>query len=469
MLTRSRRCHCATALGLSVAVALIPAARGTAQCSAQLIDQYRPSYVDAADQFGVSLAAGGNWLAVGVRGDEPAGSVQMYSIGEFGGGLTLTPGPRLEPPDFTVSDNFGTALAMHGTTLLVGASAHDDGGAAYIYEYDGVEWSFEAQLKPNDLVTNDAFGNAVAIVDGRVAIGAKYQEGIDGKNLSGAVYVYERVNGNWQLFDKLTEPPSDDTPWQFGTSVAFYDESLLVGTMTGDDSIVVFDDNGSSYEFESRIVGQTPTAQLFGQHLSIAGNRLFVGVPDDTIDGPNSGAVHMYDANVFGQWSPAGVLRPIQPEEGLYFGWSVSAYERTLLVGAGDELNGQSFPGTAFLFNKIEGEWVQRDRLTPTDLSDDAQFSRSVLSYGDLAVIGAPADRGPILPSYGRMLAYRASHACSCAADLSDENSIVDVFDLLELLEHWGSDGDGAGLAAPYDTINVLDLLAMLSGWGSCP
>jgi len=43
---------------------------------------------------------------------------------------------------------------------------------------------------------------------------------------------------------------------------------------------------------------------------------------------------------------------------------------------------------------------------------------------------------------------------------------LVNVFDLLELLANWGSDGPGADLDEPNDVVNVFDLLALLSAWG---
>jgi len=56
----------------------------------------------------------------------------------------------------------------------------------------------------------------------------------------------------------------------------------------------------------------------------------------------------------------------------------------------------------------------------------------------------------------------------TCPADLTGEGNTVDVFDLLELLANWGSDGPGADLAEPNDVVNVFDLLELLASWGPC-
>ncbi len=56
-----------------------------------------------------------------------------------------------------------------------------------------------------------------------------------------------------------------------------------------------------------------------------------------------------------------------------------------------------------------------------------------------------------------------------CPADIVGNNDAVDVFDLLELLENWGTDGTGADIADPDNVVDVFDLLALLEAWGACP
>lgn len=472
MLTSTRRYRCAHTLLASAAMLLLSCSETRAQCSGDLIDVLRPEYIDRGDRFGWSLAARGSWAAVGAIGEIPSGSVTMYSMAAAGGGLTLTEQQQLEPPDIDVSDSFGASVAMTGRTLVAGATSHSgagaNAGAAYIYQRSGNAWTFEALLIPDDLQPGDAFGSTVAIRGDRVAIAALSQANSRGSlDFNGAVYVYDRVDGSWQLYDKITDPGAA-TPLHFGASIAFHGESLLIGAVNGGGSIVVFDDNGSAYEFEQRLERPTSTTQDFGERVAVAGDWMFAGVPREDTDGMDSGIVYVYRANVFGQWSPAGVLRPNVPRPELNFGWSVSAHDRNLVVGAEDQIDAQHSPGAAFLFTLVDGQWVQRDRLSPTDLDSNAEFGKTSLCYGELLLIGAP-NTAELLPGWGDVAAYRASHACSCAADLASDDSSVGVADLFELLAGWGGDGAGAGLALPYDVVDVFDLFALLGSWGSCP
>jgi hypothetical protein len=56
----------------------------------------------------------------------------------------------------------------------------------------------------------------------------------------------------------------------------------------------------------------------------------------------------------------------------------------------------------------------------------------------------------------------------TCIADIADNDFDVNVGDLLLLLANWGTDGDGAAIAAPNDIVDISDLLTMLAAWGSC-
>ena len=63
---------------------------------------------------------------------------------------------------------------------------------------------------------------------------------------------------------------------------------------------------------------------------------------------------------------------------------------------------------------------------------------------------------------------YVGSATITCIEDINTDGS-VSVEDLLSLIGAWGTDGNGADIAAPYDMINVTDLLAIVAAFGNCP
>ncbi len=62
-----------------------------------------------------------------------------------------------------------------------------------------------------------------------------------------------------------------------------------------------------------------------------------------------------------------------------------------------------------------------------------------------------------------------------CFADITDSgvtnspDGQVNVFDLLELLMNWATNGPGADIAPPNNVVDVFDLLGLLQSWGDCP
>lgn len=60
-----------------------------------------------------------------------------------------------------------------------------------------------------------------------------------------------------------------------------------------------------------------------------------------------------------------------------------------------------------------------------------------------------------------------------CPADIANAggptpDGMVNVFDLLELLTNWGTNGPGAAISPPTNIVDVFDLLALLAAWGDC-
>ena len=124
-----------------------------------------------------------------------------------------------------IEDNFGTALALSGDTLVIGALMEDsdarginldgsndassDSGAAYVLVRDAVGvWSQQAYLKASNADSHDNFGYSVAISDNLIAIGAPFEAGnavgLNGNQAdnslqsAGAVYIFVRdTNGQW--------------------------------------------------------------------------------------------------------------------------------------------------------------------------------------------------------------------------------------------------------------------------------
>jgi hypothetical protein len=155
------------------------------------------------DAFGQSVAVSGDTIFVGAHGDDVGavneqGSVYAFVKPASGWAGALTENAKLTASDGAAEDFFGASIAANGDTLLVGAPGDPDSflvggnkaGKAYVFVKPGNGWAgalTETQkLTASDGVVGDNFGNAVALTDDTVVVGAPGDE-----QSRGSVYVFE--------------------------------------------------------------------------------------------------------------------------------------------------------------------------------------------------------------------------------------------------------------------------------------
>ena len=81
----------------------------------------------------------------------------------------------MKASDGAPSDQFGTSVAISGSTAVVGAYRKDSGaGAAYIFVRSGTTWAQQEELTASDRAAGDGFGASVAISGSKAVVGATY-------------------------------------------------------------------------------------------------------------------------------------------------------------------------------------------------------------------------------------------------------------------------------------------------------
>lgn len=148
----------------------------------------------ANDQFGYAIDVSGDTVAVGVRFADSAegnqtGSVILYGR-NTGGANNWGEVRTVLAADRKAGDRFGSSVALSGDGLLVGSPLQDDmetdGGKAYVFKLSGESVD---QLVNEHVTLLDEFGVAVAM-DGSTCIVGSWLDNRPGNN-SGAAYVFE--------------------------------------------------------------------------------------------------------------------------------------------------------------------------------------------------------------------------------------------------------------------------------------
>ena len=131
--------------------------------------------------------------------------------------------------------------------------------------------------------------------------------------------------------------------------------------------------------------------------MSVSGDTIVVGADRDDGNESFSGSAYVFEKPV-GGWADAPQTAKLTASDGAagdYFGRSVSVSGDTIVVGAhGDGDNG-SFFGSAYVFKKPSGGWMdatETAKLTASDGAAEHRFGRSVSVSGDTVVVGAYGD-----------------------------------------------------------------------------
>jgi hypothetical protein len=127
---------------------------------------------------------------------------------------------------------------------------------------------------------------------------------------------------------------------------------------------------------------------MFGQAVSISGNTIVVGAPNQSATVSYSGAAYVFKNNG-SLWEPIAKLTASDAAESDGFGVSVSISGNTIAVGSPGK--GDMDSGAAYIFILNGTLWEQTAKL-PETATDFSNFGQSVSVSGDTLVVGAPFD-----------------------------------------------------------------------------
>jgi len=358
-----------------------------------------------SDWFGISVAVSGGTVVVGAVGEDSnatgvngnqadnngVNSGAAYVFVRSGG--TWTQQAYLKASLNGISDSFGTAVAISGDTIVVGASAEDsnttgvngnqadnsttDSGAAYVFVRSGGAWTHQAYLKASNTGASDNFGQRLAVSGDTLVVGAWQEDsnatGVNGDQTnnsatdSGAAYVFERSGSTWtqQAYLKAsnTDPSGAAITDLFGWSVAVSGDTVVVG----------------AYQEDSSATG-------------VNGNQA-------NNDIGNSGAAYVF-VRSGGVWTQQAYLKASNTGSLDLFGYSVAVSGDTVLVGAYNEAsnatgvngnqadNSATQTGAVYVFARNGVTWTQVAYLKSSTTGSDA-FGYFLALSGDSAVIGA--------------------------------------------------------------------------------
>lgn len=273
-----------------------------------------------------------------------------------------------------------------------------------------------AKVVPSASSSQDRFGWAVAIEGRTMVVGAPQDFQSGG---AGAAHVFVRSAGNW-LEQATLASPVPQAGDGFGNAVALEGNLVAVGAPADDTSAGT---NAGSVHVFARDDAGTPTSllddtwsldavvtpndarpfDLFGVSVDLDGDAMVVGAWGVSALGNLAGSAYVFRRSG-GIWVQEAKLFASDAAAGDRFGVSVAIDNNWLVVGA----NGDSaFHGAAYVFERVGAAWIERGKLAPSGSAGAAQFGRRVAIEADTVAVGATEENS----SAGAVYVFRRSAA----------------------------------------------------------
>lgn len=206
---------------------------------------------------------------------------------------------KLTAADAAQYDYFGLSVALAGDTAIVGAYGKSDlapnAGAAYVFIDGATSWAQQARLGTSDVLAGAYLGAAVATNGVQTAVGAPYAS--IGAPDAGAVYLFS--NADWQRQAIIT-PNDPESVARFGNALAIGQNTLIVGAPLHDSygrdagAVYVFAFDGVAWVQRQKLIGaDIVPGDRFGSALALNNGWLAVGAPLHRVTGSFSGVVYL--------------------------------------------------------------------------------------------------------------------------------------------------------------------------------
>jgi len=228
----------------------------------------------------------GDWAVVGAYSDgeiaSNAGAAYIYHRNDLG---VWREHSKLTLSDGVANDYFGESVAIHGSTVVVGAYQRDtnslsSNGVVYVYEFNQTNDAWE-QIKTYDgAISNSRLGDSVSVHGDRIAVAASGEQ---------KVYLAEKIQGVWPAV--MTQVTGVTTINNGDIQIV---DDLLAFKHSSNNNVYLYQQNANGGWAYKVAVGGTGAFDL-------SHNLLAVGYT-------NANAVTTYTPEANGSWTSAGTL-----------------------------------------------------------------------------------------------------------------------------------------------------------------
>lgn len=255
--------------------------------------------------FSISISENCTYLVVGAPDLDPMnrGGFLIFQRNESGVEVQYD---LFQTVTTSSTSDLGESIDISNSENLTIVSGDSDSDNAKVFDYNpGMDqWELSQTITGNDTMNNDLFGSSVDILGDLLVIGAPNE------NSRGAAYIFEFDGLNWVNIQKIIGSDQQNGD-EFGSCVAFFENYIVVGTPNAERNGV---SSGGVYLFKNNITSPSSpiylevdsvfpeslgNSALFGTSCSFNNEGLLIiGAPDyDVVSGNNIGIAIVYSIN----------------------------------------------------------------------------------------------------------------------------------------------------------------------------
>ncbi|PCJ46466.1 MAG: hypothetical protein COA99_02595 [Moraxellaceae bacterium] len=250
---------------------------------------------------------------------------------------------------------------------------------------------FQTQLYQDNDDSFIKFGSSVAIFDEFVVVGAPGQAGEYGQTC-----IYKRLDQSWHSDFCLSVVSAFYLePGQFGRFVSISEEYAIVSSLqqgAGRMGVVyIFKHQNGIWDQQAELIKSDPaTDDTFSGAVGISGDYAAVGSP--ALGASHEGAVYIYQ-NTDSGWVSNVKISSISLIKSHKFGTTVGMFGDYLIIG--DPEHGRSREGAVYIYKREDETWNLQASLKGGAVTKGGDFGSAIAITDEYAVVGAKSENDP--------------------------------------------------------------------------
>lgn len=358
-------------------------------CFGQTPVAFYPTSQASGLQFGSKIASFNNDVLLSSTSFVPMSQTgKTYLFNLTAGNLVQT--DVFYPSDALISDYFGKSISLNSEFIAIGSPLHDanfgDSGAVYLYRKVSGTWNFFQKITASDAAVNNQFGTFVKIHNNQLFVSSiNYQNGNQNPSSNaGKVYVYS-FNGTQWIFNQVL---ATTETFKFGEKIEFENNKLVVlsreNTNEFSAKFHTYNFDGTTWNFENSI-GTFGSLEEKITDFSLSGNQLFI-----TSTMMSANKVSIYEPTN-GNWNLSSSFNLTPFPDQIFTRLEVN--NDNMFIGSSEYILQMERKFPLLHYKKTNGNWVYQTAYYGTAASgSDDLFGAEIDLSGNNLIIGAPSE-----------------------------------------------------------------------------